>query len=113
MPGYYRTEDLATFSRVAEGAPAPFQAFLAWNQSIFQDGALSSRDKELIAIAVAHALQCPYCIDVHTHAGMKAGATVEQMTEAVQVAAVIRAGATLTHAMQMREIVQPTQPDQI
>ncbi len=53
---------------------------------------------------MSNALQCPYCIDVYTRSSLDHGSTIGQMTEAVQVAAAIRAGATLSHGIQMREI---------
>ena len=106
MPDYYRSEDLAKFTEIGQGAPEPWKAFLAWNDSVFQAGALTPREKQLIAVAVAHALQCPYCIDVHTRDGIEAGATGEQLIEAVQVAAAIRAGATLAHGLQMRAVAE-------
>jgi len=57
----------------------------------------------LIALAVAHAVQCPYCIDAYTKASLEKGSDPEQMTEAVHVAAAIRGGASLVHGMQMRK----------
>jgi alkylhydroperoxidase/carboxymuconolactone decarboxylase family protein len=64
--------------------------------------ALSEREKCLIALAVSHALQCPYCIDAYTNASLEKGSNLEQMTEAVHVAAAIRGGAALVHGLQMR-----------
>jgi AhpD family alkylhydroperoxidase len=66
----------------------------------FAEGALSAKSKELIAFAVAHAIQCPYCIDVHAKAASSAGATREEMAEALHVAAVTRGGASLVHGVQ-------------
>jgi len=104
MPSYYETADLAKLTEVASGAPALWEKFQAWYNEIFQEGALTIREKSLIALAVSNALQCPYCIDLHTRGAMENGSTIEQMTEAIQVAAAIRAGATLSHGVQMREI---------
>jgi alkylhydroperoxidase/carboxymuconolactone decarboxylase family protein len=72
---------------------------------VFADGALSAREKSLIALAVAHAVQCPYCIDAYSTDALEKGADLEQMTEAVHVAAAIRGGASLVHGMQMLEHV--------
>ena len=58
---------------------------------------------DLTAIGVAHAVQCPYCIDSTTKSCLSKGADVEQLTEVVHVAAAIRGGATLVHGMQMRK----------
>ncbi|MEL7363513.1 MAG: arsenosugar biosynthesis-associated peroxidase-like protein, partial [Bacteroidota bacterium] len=68
---------------------------------VFEDGALTAREKALIALAVAHAVQCPYCIDAYTSESMEKGADLEQMTEAVHVACAIRGGASLVHGVQM------------
>ena len=104
MPSYYETADLAKLSEVARGAPALWEKFQAWYNEIFQEGALTIREKSLIALAVSNALQCPYCIDLHTRGAVENGSTIEQMTEAIQVAAAIRAGATLSHGVQMRDV---------
>jgi 4-carboxymuconolactone decarboxylase len=66
------------------------------------EGALTVREKALIALAVSHAVQCPYCIDAYTKSSLESGADLDQMTEAVHVAAAIRGGASLVHGMQMR-----------
>jgi alkylhydroperoxidase/carboxymuconolactone decarboxylase family protein len=70
--------------------------------AVFAEGALSEREKCLIALAVAHAVECPYCIDAYTNAALEKGSNLEQMTEAVHVAAAIRGGAALVHGIQMR-----------
>lgn len=102
METYYRPEDLAKFAEMGEDAPELWQKFLAWYSAVFAEGALSEREKALIALAVAHAVQCPYCIDAYTAGSLEKGATPEQMTEAVHVAAAIRGGASLVHGVQMR-----------
>ena len=104
MPSYYEAADLAKLSEVAQGSPALWDKFQAWYGEVFQEGALTAREKSLIALAVSNALQCPYCIDLHTRGALENGTTIEQMTEAIQVAAAIRAGATLSHGIQMREV---------
>ena len=104
MPSYYETADLAKLAEFAQGAPGLWEKFQGWYAEVFQEGALTVREKALIALAVSNALQCPYCIDLHTRGALENGTTVEQMTEAIQVAAAIRAGATLSHGVQMREV---------
>lgn len=104
MPGYYHTEDLPKLANLSLGAPALWDKFQAYYGDVFEDGALSAREKALIALAVSHAVQCPYCIDVYTRSGLEKGSNFEQMTEAVHVAAAIRAGATLSHAVQMQAV---------
>ncbi|MGZ8428560.1 MAG: carboxymuconolactone decarboxylase family protein [Candidatus Deferrimicrobiaceae bacterium] len=83
-----------------EYAPEAFEAYNAWSAAAFAEGALGKKTKELIAFAVSHAIQCPYCIDVHAKGASSAGATREEMAEAIHVAAVTRGGASLVHAVQ-------------
>ena len=106
MPPYYQSDDLARFPEMSEGAPGLWQKFQAWYGDVFQDGALSVREKALIALAVATAIQCPYCIDAYTRSSLENGSSLEQMTEAIQVAAAIRGGATLAHGIQMKAIAE-------
>jgi 4-carboxymuconolactone decarboxylase len=102
---YYHPKDLARFGDVGKEAPELWQKFNEWYNAVFKDGALSEREKALIALGVAHAVQCPYCIDAFTSASLEKGSTPEQMTEAVHVAAAIRGGASLVHGVQMRHHV--------
>ena len=102
MSTYYQPEDLPKLADLSLGKPDLWSKFREYYDGVFEDGSLSAREKSLIALAVSHALQCPYCIDVHTRASVEKGADLPQMTEAIHVAAVIRAGATLSHAVQMQ-----------
>lgn len=104
METYYNPADLAKFPTVSEEVPELWEKFMAYYGAVFQEGALSAREKSLIALAVAHALQCPYCIDAYTRDAMEKGAGLEQMIESVHVAAAIRAGATLVHGVQMKNV---------
>ena len=79
-------------------APETEKAFQAFSQQVFADGALSAKTKQIIAVAVAHVTQCPYCIRGHTEAARKAGATEQEVMEAIWVAAEMRAGAAYAHA---------------
>ena len=79
-------------------APVPAMAFQAFSQSVFAEGALPTSTKQLIAVAVAHVTQCPYCIRGHTRAALQQGATAEQIVEAIWVAAEMRAGAAYAHS---------------
>ena len=103
MSDYYKTEHLSKFSSVAEGQPELAKKFFDYYGDVFADGALSVREKALIALAVAHTVQCPYCIDAYTAESLKNGADLEQMTEALHVAVAIRGGASLVHGVQMLE----------
>lgn len=103
---YYKPEDLGKFGDMSKGSPELWKKFLAWYSAVFEEGALTEREKALIALAVAHAVQCPYCIDAYTNACLEKGSNEEQMTEAVHVASAIRGGASLVHGVQMRNIVE-------
>jgi alkylhydroperoxidase/carboxymuconolactone decarboxylase family protein len=103
---YYKTQHLADFGKIAEGSPDLGKKFFDYYGAVFADGALTAREKSLIALAVAHAVQCPYCIDAYTQDCQQKGADFEQMTEALHVAVAIRGGASLVHGMQMREHAQ-------
>ncbi len=105
MSIYYDPEHLEKFAEIGKQCPELWDKFLAWYGAVFAEGALSEREKALIALAVAHAVQCPYCIDAYSSACLEKGADLEQMTEAVHVAAAIRGGASLVHGVQMREHV--------
>src|SRR5690349_21227602 len=79
-------------------APKPAEAFAAFSRSVFADGVLPAKAKQLIAVAVAHVTQCPYCIRGHTAAALRHGATAEEVMEAVWVAAEMRAGGAYAHS---------------
>ena len=79
-------------------APDIEEAFQAFSRKVFADGALPSKTKQLIALAVAHVTQCPYCIQGHTKAALRHGATPEEMMEAIWVAAEMRAGGAYAHS---------------
>ena len=78
--------------------PELHDAFQTFSQKVFADGALTTKTKQLIAVAVAHVTQCPYCIRGHTKAAMRHGATQEEPMEAIWVAAEMRAGGAYTHS---------------
>ena len=103
---YYHPEDLGKFGEIGEVQSDLFGKFFAWYTAVFEEGALSAREKSLIALAVAHAVQCPYCIDAYSTGALQKGADLEQMTEAVHVGAAIRGGASLVHGTQMRNHVK-------
>jgi len=97
---FYTSTDLNAFPDLKDYAPEAYDAYNAWVAAAFAEGALGRRTKELIAFAVSHAIQCPYCIDVHARGASSAGASREEMAEAIHVAAVTRGGASLVHAVQ-------------
>ncbi len=106
MSSYYNPKDLGKFGEIAEFQPALAEKFFSWYGDVFAEGALSQREKSLIALAVAHAVQCPYCIDAYSTDSLQKGATEEMMMEAVHVAAAIRGGASLVHGVMMMNKVK-------
>ena len=106
MAGYYHDEDLARFEEMGKNAPELWEKFEAWYGAVFREGALTEREKNLIALAVAHAVQCPYCIDAFTQSCLEKGSNLDQMTEAVHVASAIRGGSSLVHGLQMRNVAE-------
>jgi alkylhydroperoxidase/carboxymuconolactone decarboxylase family protein len=98
---YFNDADLGRFPEIGRGAPALAEKFFAYYNAVFAEGALTEREKSLIALAVAHAIQCPYCIDAYSKDALEKGSNLDQMTEAVHVAAAIRGGASLVHGVQM------------
>ena len=106
MDTYYDPADLAKFSQIGEHAPDLAKKFFDWYGSVFEDGALTAREKSLIALGVAHAVQCPYCIDAYTKDSLEKGCDPQQLTEAVHVAAAIKGGAALVHGVQMKNVLE-------
>jgi AhpD family alkylhydroperoxidase len=90
--------DMAKLKKLDEGSPQAMKAFWAFDKAVFQEGAVSGLNKQLMAVAVALTTQCPYCIEIHTQEARKAGATDAQLAETAVVAAAIRAGGAITHA---------------
>jgi len=103
MGSYYESADLKKFGEIGRHAKALADDFFRYYGNVTgTDGALSKREKALIALAVSHAQKCPYCIDAYTTQCLESGANPEQMMEAVHVAAVMQAGITLVHSVQMQ-----------
>jgi len=103
---YYCPHDLDRFAEVGENRPELWRKYMEYYNAVFADGALTEREKSLIALGVAHAVQCPYCIDAYTQACLRHGADLDQMTEAAHVANAIRGGAALAHGVQMRNVAK-------
>jgi alkylhydroperoxidase/carboxymuconolactone decarboxylase family protein len=104
MNTYYDPQDLAKFGEIGEEAPEIARKFFDYYQAVFAEGELTEREKALIALAVAHAVQCPYCIDAYTTTCLEKGSNKAEMTEAIHVACAIRGGASLVHGVQMRNV---------
>lgn len=95
----------------AELAPEPLAAFKAFSKAVFAAGALDAKTKQLIAVAVAHVTQCPYCIKGHTKAALRHGASQQELMEAIWVAAEMRAGAAYAHsALALEEMAKAAAP---
>ncbi|MBI5362025.1 MAG: carboxymuconolactone decarboxylase family protein [Planctomycetes bacterium] len=101
---YYDRHDLGRFPEIGQHAPELAKKFFDWYGAVFRDGALTAREKSLIALGVAHAVRCPYCIDAYTQDALSKGCDVEQLTETVHVASAIQGGAALVHGIQMRKV---------
>jgi len=98
---YYNPADLKKFGDIGEFGKNLADKFFSYYGDVFAEGALTVREKSLIALAVAHTVQCPYCIDAYTSDCLEKGADEEQMMEAVHVSAAIRSGSSLVHGVQM------------
>jgi AhpD family alkylhydroperoxidase len=109
------TRDLAHMRR--ELVPDAAAAFREFGNAVFAEGALAIKTKHLIAVAVAHVTQCPYCIRGHTRAALREGASNDEIMEAVWVAAEMRAGAAFAHSIiaiaEMDEAVPVAAKDQM
>jgi alkylhydroperoxidase/carboxymuconolactone decarboxylase family protein len=104
---YFDSKDLKRFPEMGKFSKDLMEKFFDYyNSAVGKDGALSKREKALIALAVSHVKQCPYCIDAYTTECLESGADPEQMTEAIHVAASMKAGITLIHGIQMHNALE-------
>ncbi|MDP8210370.1 MAG: arsenosugar biosynthesis-associated peroxidase-like protein [Candidatus Stygibacter australis] len=108
MGAYYKSEDLKKFGSITRVNKELGEKFFEYYGKAMAAGALSEREKALIALAVAHVLHCPYCIDAYTQACLEKGADEEQMNEAVHVGAAMSAGVALVHSTQMMNKIDET-----
>ena len=106
MKTYYNPDDLKKFGKIGEFQKEMADKFFGYYGEVFKEGALTEREKSLIALAVSHAIQCPYCIDSYSVDSLEKGCDEEEMMEAVHVAAAVRSGATLVHGVQMMNKVK-------
>lgn len=103
MSSYYESDDLGKFGQIGQhNKPLADEFFKYYGMVTGSDGALTKREKALIALAISHSEKCPYCIEAYTTACLESGANPAQMMEAVHVAAAMKAGITLVHAVQMQ-----------
>ena len=101
MTSYYDPKHLKKFKQISDWNKDLGEKFFEYYDKVFEEGALSAREKSLIGLAVAHAIQCAYCIDAFTSDSLQRGITKEEMMESVHVAASVRGGASLVHGVQM------------
>ncbi len=95
---YYDPKDLRNFGKITEWQKELGEKFFDWYGAVFAEGALSAREKSLIALAVSHSESCPYCIDAYSKDALQRGISKEEMMEAVHVAGAIKSGATMVHS---------------
>ena len=98
---YYNPDDLRKFKNITDWSEELGEKFFDYYGKVFEEGALTTREKSLIALAVSHVVKCPYCIDAYTKDGLQKGITKEEMMEAVHVGAAIESGATLVHGVKL------------
>lgn len=103
---YYNSKDLKKFGNISDWNEELGTKFFDYYNSVFAEGKLTAREKSLIALAVAHTIQCPYCIDAYSSDGLQRGIEKGEMMEALHVAAAIRGGASLVHGVQMMNKVE-------
>lgn len=103
---YFNPEDLKKFGNIVDFQEPMGKKFFEYYNEVMKEGALTEREKALIALAVSHAMQCPYCIDAYSTTCLEKGCDEEQMMEAVHVAATMKAGITLVFSTQMMNHVK-------
>lgn len=108
---YYQKENLNNLSQLKALAPDQLQAFSEFNNEVFKEGSLTKKEKEIIAVAIAHVTECPYCIDSHTRNAKKEGALLEELVEAVFVVSGVEAGGAVTHSTHMQNALNPEATD--
>src|SRR5438552_9701725 len=103
---FYHPDDMKRLRKLRDLKPDLFKSFVEFDSKVFEEGALSVKTKELIAVATAHITQCPYCIDTHTKRAKAAGATDEEVAESIFVAMALRAGGSFAHSSVAMEALE-------
>lgn len=106
METYYNPADLEKFSTIGDEAPELWESFMNFYGQATGEGALDARTKALVSLAVAAAIQCPYCIDSYTQTCLSMGVSEAEMSEVFFTTAALRGGASLVHGVQMKNIVE-------
>ncbi|GAA3400454.1 carboxymuconolactone decarboxylase family protein [Paenibacillus hodogayensis] len=99
MNAYYAPANLQRIPDLVRQSPEAAAAYVQFEREAYRTSALPPQTKELLALTVAHVTGCPYCIDVHVKKYKALGGTMEEITEALLVAAATRAGAILSHGV--------------
>jgi AhpD family alkylhydroperoxidase len=99
----YSIDKLGRLPKLDKLPPDATAAFWAYDKAALAEGAIPKKYKELLAIAGALTTQCPYCIEVHRKAALKAGVTEQELGETIHVTAALRAGAAITHGSHLLE----------
>lgn len=107
----YQKDHVKHLGRLKDLAPAQYKAFTDFNAAVFEEGELTKKEKEIIAVAIAHVTECPYCIDAHTKHAKAEGASLEELTEAVFVTAAVEAGGAVTHSTNMQNALDSDADD--
>ena len=102
--------DLDLVAWLQEINPTLLEAFHAFQQKALERGALEAKTKELIALAVAHLTGSPCCIEAHARGAQEAGATVEEIVEAIFIASAMSAGAPLARSAQALQALKAGRP---
>lgn len=108
---FYEKEHGKNLNQIKDLAPEQAQAFSQFNEAVFKEGALTQKEKEIIAVAIAHVTGCPYCIDSHTRKAKSTGASLEELVEAVFVVAGVEAGGAVTHSTHIQNATNPEAED--
>lgn len=109
----YDKGNLKNLSKLKELAPEQLQAFSEFNTAVMTEGALSKKEKEIIAVAIAHLTECSYCIDSHTRGAKSEGASLEELVEAVFVVAGVEAGGVVTHSTHLHNAMDSEADDSL
>jgi AhpD family alkylhydroperoxidase len=107
----YQKENLKNLNQLKNIVPDQLQAFSEFNKAVLKEGALTKKEKEIIAVAIAHVTECPYCIDSHTRSAKAEGASLAELVEAVFVVAGVEAGGAVTHSTHMQNAVDAEASD--
>ncbi len=106
MPSYYVSEDLARFAEMSKANEKGFADFMRYYSGAMEAGLVDAKTKQLIGLAVAFAIQEPYCIHSYAKQCADAGWSPEEMAEAANVAASIKAGGVVAHWVQACNVLE-------